>query len=156
MTSLMEQLHDIEGMDVISAWPLAIGWWVIIALGLVILASALWLLWRRICYLRSWKRDTFKKLGDLEQNLSPSISGETVAFLSEYLRRIAVRRYPRKDCAGLVGEAWLQWLKAHDPKQFDWAGKGKLLIEIPYAPKYKDLPQDQIKELIQAVRYWVC
>ena len=34
--------------------------------------------------------------------------------------------------------------------------KGKLLIEIPYAPAHADLPLHQIKELIQVVRYWVC
>jgi uncharacterized protein YfaT (DUF1175 family) len=151
----MEQLHDIEGMDAISFWPLAIGWWVIIACGLLVLGSSIWLLIRCISYLRSWKRDAFKKLEHLERSLSPTTSGETVAFLSEYLRRIAIRRFPRKECAGLVGDAWLKWLKAHDPKQFDWAEKGKPLIEIPYAPSPAELPLQQIKELIRAVRNWV-
>jgi hypothetical protein len=156
MPSLMQQLHDIEGLDAIGPWPLAIGWWVSIACGMLVLGSAIWLLRRRIDYLRSWKRDTFKRLDSLEHNLSLSTSVETIAFLSEYLRRIAVRRFPRKECAGLVGDAWLKWLKAHDPKQFDWTEKGKLLVEIPYAPACTDLPLLQIKELIQAIRFWVC
>ncbi len=156
MSSLMQQLHDIEGLDAISLWPLAIGWWVSIAFGVLVLGGVFWLLYRSLGYLRSWKRDTFKKLDSLENNLSPSNSAETIAFLSEYLRRIAMRRFPRKECAGLVGDAWLMWLKTHDPKQFDWSDKGKLLIEIPYAPLRTDLPLQQIKELIQAVRYWVC
>ena len=29
MSSLMQQLHDIEGLDPISPWPLAVGWWVL-------------------------------------------------------------------------------------------------------------------------------
>lgn len=156
MSSLMQQLHDIEGLDVISPWPLAIGWWVVIACGMLVFAGTIWLLWRRLLYLRSWRRDTFRKLNSLEQNLSSHTSGETVAFLSEYLRRIAVRRFPRKECAGLVGDTWLKWLKQHDPKQFDWVEKGKLLIEVPYAPLRSDLPLQQIKEMIQAARYWVC
>lgn len=156
MSSLMQQLHDIEGIDLISPWPLAIGWWVCIACGMVLFGGAIWLLGRRLRYLRSWKRDTFKRLDSLEHNLSSSTSMETIAFLSEYLRRIAVRRFPRKECAGLVGDAWLTWLKAHDPKQFDWTEKGKLLTEVPYAPADTELPPQQIKELIQAVRYWVC
>lgn len=155
MSSLMQQLHDIEGLDAVSPWPLAIGWWVFIACGLLILGGAFWLLKRRLNYLRSWKRDTFKKLDRLEQNLSSSTAVETISFLSEYLRRIAMRRFPRKECAGLVGDAWLKWLKTHDPKQFDWTEKGKPLVEIPYAPS-TDLPLQQIKELIQAVRHWVC
>jgi uncharacterized protein YfaT (DUF1175 family) len=156
MPSLMQELNDIEGLDAISAWPLAVGWWVLIACATLALGGGIWLLKRRLDYLRSWKRDTIKRLEGLEQNLSSSSSGETVAFLSEYLRRIAVRRFPRKECAGLVGDAWLKWLKEHDPKQFDWTEKGKLLIEIPYAPARRDLPLQQVKELIQAVRHWVC
>lgn len=152
----MDQLHDIEGLDVISALPLAIGWWVVIVFGVLTFGIFIWLLWRCIKYLRSWKRDAMKRLDQLELKLSPETSFETVVFLSEYLRRIALRRFPRKECAGLVGNAWLQWLKTNDPKQFDWTKKGKLLIEIPYAPSQKELPLDLVKELLQAVRYWVC
>lgn len=152
----MEQLHDIEKIDAISYWPLAIGWWVAIACGILVFGCAIWLLKSRLTYLKSWKRDTFRKLDSLEKNLSSSTAGETIAFLSEYLRRIAMRRFPRKECAGLVGDAWLKWLKTNDPKQFDWTEKGKLLIEIPYAPAHAELPLQPIKELIQAVRYWVC
>lgn len=156
MTSLMEQLHDIEGLDPISPWPLAIGWWICIGFGILLLGSGIWLLKRRLAYLRSWQRDAFKKLDHLEQNLSPSNSMETVAFLSEYLRRIALHRYPRNECAGLVGDAWLKWLKAHDPKQFNWTEKAKALSEIPYAPTDAAAPSEQnIKELIQAIRNWV-
>lgn len=156
MSSLMDQLHDIEGVDAISFWPLASGWWVLIALGVMALAGMFWLLKQRLKYLRSWKRGALKSLHSLEQNLSSATSKETIAFLSEYLRRIAVRRFPRRECAGLVGDAWLQWLKTHDPKQFDWTEKGRLLIEVPYAPKPQDLPLENIKELIQATRNWVC
>jgi len=152
----MQQLHDIEGIDPISPWPMAIGWWVVIACSICVLGIGIWMLRRRFKYLRSWKKDTFNKLDRLEHNLSHSTSVETIAFLSEYLRRIALRRFPRKECAGLVGDAWLNWLKAHDPKQFDWTKKGKLLTDISYAPARKEVPLHQIKEMIQAVRYWVC
>lgn len=155
MSSLMQQLHDIEGLDPASVWPLAIGWWVLIAFGIVFFAIVFWLLNRRLNYLRSWQKDAFRKLNHLERNLSSSTSRETIEFLSEYLRRIAMRRFPRKECAGLVGDTWLKWLKTHDPKQFDWTEKGKLLIEIPYAPVYVDLSVQEVKELIQATRSWV-
>ena len=39
MSSLMQQLHDIEGLDPISPWPLAIGWWVSIVCGIIILGA---------------------------------------------------------------------------------------------------------------------
>lgn len=151
MPPLIEQLHDIEGFGPVGFWPLAIGWWILIACAL----GALFLIWRRFLYLRSWKGETLRKLKHLEKNLSPSTSQETVVELSTYLRRIAVRRFPRKECAGLVGDAWLKWLKSHDPKQFDWTGKGKMLIAVPYAQIGQDLPLEPIKEMLQAVKKWV-
>ena len=42
-----------------------------------------WLIWKKI--------------------LSDATARETVIALSEYLRRIALRRFSRKECAGLVG-----------------------------------------------------
>lgn len=155
MPSLLEQLNDIEGIDAISPWPLAIGWWVSFACAMLVLGIPMWMLKRRLDYARSWKRDAFKKLNHLEKNLSLETSAVTIKILSEYLRRIAVRRFPRKECAGLIGVPWLKWLKTHDPKQFDWTEKGKPLIEIPYAPTHIELPPEMIKELIQAIRYWV-
>lgn len=156
MPPLKEQLHDIEGIDIISAWPLAIGWWVVIACGLMLAACLFWLLWKQINYMRSWKRDAIIRLNDLESHLTPATSVESVMLLSEYLRRIACRRFPRKECAGLVGDAWLHWLDLHDANKFNWSEKGKLLINIPYAPANKELQVEQVKELIHATKKWVC
>ncbi len=151
----LEQLHDIEGLDFVSAWPLAIGWWI---LGIVVFAMALaivsYLFYRR-GFKQSWRYDTYQKLATLEKNLSNATAKETLVILSEYVRRIALRRYSRNACAGLVGKAWLKWLADHDPKKFDWEKRGVLLIQIPYAPHKEELPLPQIKELIRAVRNWV-
>lgn len=152
---LMEQLHDIEGLDAISHWPLAIGWWVLIALGAILTIAITYGIVHRITFKRSWKNDALRKLDGLEANLTESTARETVITLSEYLRRIALRRFPRNECAGLAGEDWLKWLSMHDPKQVDWEKKGALLIEVPYSPLNKSLPIREIKELIQAVRGWV-
>lgn len=155
MKTLLEQLHDIEGLDFISSWPLAIGWWVIIVAGVIIACALAWIASKMIAFKRSWKNDTFQKLSLLEKNLSEATARETVIILSEYLRRIVLRRFPRNECAGLAGEAWLKWLAKHDPKSFDWEKKGTLMIEAAYAPAYNRLPTNQVRDLIQAVRYWV-
>ncbi len=75
--------------------------------------------------------------------------------LSEYLRRIALKRFSRKECAGLVGQDWLKWLAAHDPQNFDWEKKGIPLIDIPYAPLDYSVPSKHVKDLIEAVKAWV-
>lgn len=155
MNSLLEQLHDIEGLDSIDWWPLAIGWWVLIVIALVLGCFMAWSIFRWIAFKRSWKNDTFKKLRLLEKELSDATARYILITLSEYLRRIALQRFSRKECAGLTGEAWLQWLTKHDPKEFDWKTKGSLLIDIPYAPVHAPLSIGQIKDLIQAAKNWV-
>jgi hypothetical protein len=155
MNNLLKQLHDIEGLDAISSWPLPIGWWIVMVISILVILLGTLSLIRWIIFLRSWKNDTLKKLAKLEKNLGSSTTLETVAMLSEYLRRIALKRYSRKECAGLIGEAWLKWLKENDPKQFDWEKRAVILIKAPYAPLNHELPSDQIKDLIQAAREWV-
>lgn len=155
MNSLLEQLHDIEGLDPISWWPLAIGWWIVIAIGLVLISLLAWFFIHKLAFMRSWKNDTLKKLARLEKNLSDATARETAINLSEYLRRIALRRFSRKECAGLIGEAWLKWLAKQDLKQFDWEAKGQVLIEAPYSPAHHKHSVKEIKDLIQAARDWV-
>jgi len=155
MNSLLDQLHDIEGLDWISPWPLAIGWWVVIGVSVLFLGLFIFYVIRRITYKRSWKNDTMKRLAHLEKNLSERNARETVIALSEYLRRIALKHFSRKECAGLVGDDWLKWLKSHDPKGFDWESRGVFLTNVPYAPVDINLSTDKVKDLIHAVRNWV-
>jgi Domain of unknown function (DUF4381) len=155
MNSLLEQLHDIEGLDHISWWPLGIGWWVVMGVGLLFVGFVVCYVGLRIAYHSSWKYETLQRLANLEMNLSDATARETAMILSEYLRRIALRRFSRKECAGLAGEDWLKWLSKNDPKNFDWENKGILLLDAPYAPLNKSLSSHQIKDLIQAVRDWI-
>jgi len=155
MNSLIEQLHDIEGIDSIGWWPLAIGWWILAIIVLFAVCLLTFYICYRLSFKRSWKNDTYKKLALLEKNLSEATARETLVSLSEYLRRIALRRFPRNECAGLTGDAWLKWLSKHDPKKFDWEAKGALLNNVPYSPVNAALSSSQIKELIHAVKNWV-
>ncbi|MCE5315824.1 MAG: DUF4381 domain-containing protein [Parachlamydia sp.] len=155
MNNLLEQLHDIDGLDAVSSWPLAIGWWVLIGIGAILAGALLVYACRWVAFRRSWKHDTLQKLAALERDLSDETARKVAITLSEYLRRISLRRFSRKECAGLTGEAWLKWLAGHDPKKFDWEKKGALLSDMPYAPLQVSPSAHQMKELIQAVRNWV-
>ena len=152
MNPVAQQLHDIEGLDYISSWPLAIGWWILIVLFILIIVSSVFYL---LAFKRSWKNDTLQKLAFLEKNLSDATALETLIALSEYLRRIALKRFSRKECAGLTGTSWLKWLATHDPKKFDWEAKGTPLIEAPYARVIQGSSLMQVKDLIQATKNWV-
>ena len=90
MNSLLEQLHDIEGLDPISMWPLASGWWILISCGTVIALSMGIAIFYYLAFRRSWRNDTLQKLAALEENLSEDTSRDSVILLSEYFRRIAI------------------------------------------------------------------
>lgn len=155
MNPLLDKLHDIDGLDAITMWPLSLGWWVVISLGIFFGLVSFFYGISRWNFSRSWKGDACRKLSILEKNLSPTTARKTAIDLSEYLRRIAMRRFPRKECASLIGEKWLMWLSKHDPKQFDWKTKASLLKDLPYSPESVNVPVEQVRELIQATKNWV-
>jgi len=152
---LLDQLHDIAGLDPISSWPLAFGWWMVIAIAVLSICTCIGYAIHRFVFRRSWKYDTLQKLDSLEKNLTDATLRETVITLSEYLRRISLRRFSRKECAALMGDAWLVWLAQNDPKKFDWEKKGTVLHKLAYAPTNAGTTTEQVKELINATRGWV-
>lgn len=160
--ALLDQLHDIEGLDAVNRWPLAIGYWIVIGLGIIFLTLLIGFAIKWFAYRKSWKHDSRKRLNHLLNTLSkPSVTEETIQnttiLFSEYLRRIALHRFSRSSCAGLKGKAWLEWLSQHDSKNFDWVNKGKLLATVPYAnvKTSKSISVEELKALIHAAKDWV-
>lgn len=149
---LLAQLYDIRGLDSISWWPLAPGWWVLLILGA---AAAITVYRRRLAYARSWKGDAWRNFVALDKRLRGGNAQDVAAELSALIRRVAIRSYSRAECAGLQGKDWLRWLTTKDPGGFDWASNGALLIEAPYAPPGRDVPAESLRLLIRAAKKWV-
>ena len=151
---LLRQLADIRGLRPVSWWPLAPGWWALLALLLLVGGIAIAFILRRRAWHRSWQGAAARQLTKLEAQLTAETAQATAADLSLLLRRIAIRRFARSECAGLEGQRWLRWLKNHDPRDFDWPTAGKGLIEAPYAPS-TDIQPLALRELLHAARRWV-
>lgn len=152
----LRQMRDIQGLDSIGYWPLAPGWWLLLILLVLALMLVLWL-WPRLMGGQPrapWRGDAARRLRQLRQRLDGDDPRQLAADLSELLRRIAMARCGRDGCAGLHGDAWLAWLRQHDPKGFDWPNRGRLLLELPYAPSGTAHASD-LAPLIQAAQAWV-
>lgn len=149
---LLKQLYDIKGLDTIWWWPLAPGWWAIIALTLI--AAGIFY-WRRRAYYRSWKGDAWRAFTALNAQLSGGDAQQIAATLSVLMRRVAIQCSSRTECAGLEGHDWLHWLAAKDPAKFDWSARGAVLIEAPYAPPGQNVSPESVKVLIRAAKRWV-
>lgn len=155
MNNQVPGLKDIEGIDPVSFWPLGLGWWIVIGFFLILILSVLWIYARKRAFRRSWKYDALSAICSIERELTAENTRDSLVQLSEFLRRIAVARYSRKECAGLMGDAWLEWLSKKDPSGFDWRAKGKALIDAPYAPSDRSLSLQTVKEYIRAIKGWV-
>lgn len=154
-------LRDIRGLDEVGWWPPALGWWLVLA-ALALLPLIVPLLLRGYRYWRllareDWRRDAVERLRALQRRVAKEEPKVVAAELSELLRRIAVARCGRDACAGLHGEAWVEWLADHDPHGFDWRRHTRLLLESPYAPPGAEEGEEravELRELINATRAW--
>jgi len=122
-------LRDIHLPEAPGWWPPAPGWWLLAGLALVLLAGLGWL-WRR------HRRGRHRRLALREiEKLSQLPAAELAAELSQLLRRAALCHFPRRDCAGLCGEAWLEFLDHPFPERPFSRGAGRALLEAPYRPE---------------------
>lgn len=145
-------LRDLHLPETVGWWPLAPGWWVVIALAL---AGCLYLL--RI-YLNkrrrgAARRHALKQLTRLTADFEEH--GDVVAFssaLSELLRRTMLAYAPRKEVAGLTGDEWLAWLDRDlDQPRFQ-GDTGRKLLELPYRRPDDDLSALDVVDVVAAVR----
>ncbi len=154
--ALMDGLRDIHGLDGVPWWPLAPGWWLLLALvlsGLALYAGRRWL--ERRDPLAGWRREARRRLRGLRRRVARDDPKALLGELSELLRRIAMQRCGRQGCAGLSGEEWLQWLDRNDPAGFAWAGHAELLLVAPYAPPGHPVDRAALRILVDAALRWV-
>ena len=155
MNPVLHDLRDIRGLDPGSWWPVPPGWWLVL-LGALAVAAVAWLIlsWWRDRVPGSWHADARRRLRALEGQLRWADARSAAAELSELLRRIAMARRGRRACAGLAGEAWLDWLERNDPGGFPWRREGRVLIDLPYAPPGRRASGDELLPLVRAALAW--
>lgn len=112
-------LRDVHDGVAPPWWPLAPGWWLVLALVVAIAILFAWWTARR-----HRRRAALLRLFDdaVAQARTPS---EQVAAMSEVLRRAARRKDPAADA--LDGDDWLHFLDAGMPQPVFSAGAGRLL-----------------------------
>lgn len=145
-------LRDLHLPDPIGWWPLAPGWWMLIALVLVGLG---WLLVRawRIRRFNAPRRYAIQALATLEaeylSHRNPVVLGQQ---LSELLRRGMLAYAPRHEVAGLTGERWLAWLDRGMPVPYFHTQGGRSLLALPYRDPDGDFSDVDINALLAAVK----
>ena len=145
-------LRDLHLPDAIGWWPLAPGWWVVVAILGAVLGYIL------LCTYRRWqfnapRRYAMRELAYYEaeylKHRNPVTLGKQ---LSELLRRGMLAYAPREDVAGLTGGDWLAWLDQGMPLPYFHTEGGKSLLNLPYRDPDGDFSDIDISALLAAVR----
>lgn len=131
----LKNLRDVHTPEAISWWPLAPGWWMVLALLLLIAVSLfLFYLWRKKTALR---KCALAELDEIKQHYTRDNDGtQCCASLSIFLRRVALARCQTADdkarVAGLKGQDWLCYLDCNNPEKAFSQGLGRVLVTAPY------------------------
>ncbi len=145
-------LRDLHLPDAISWWPLAPGWWGVIAILALILAVVVWRVHRRWQF-NAPRRYAMRELARYEseylEHRNPVALGKQ---LSELLRRGMLAYAPRDEVAGLTGVEWLTWLDRGMPLPYFHTEGGKSLLNLPYRDPDGDFSDIDINALLAAVR----
>lgn len=115
----LDRLHDLVLPPAVPWWPLAPGWYLVIALALV---AAAWMTHRALKHWQSnaYRREAARELASLESS----------AAIAELLRRTALAIAPRSEIAEKTGTAWLDWLTAQFPEPMPDTVRTQLTVGV--------------------------
>lgn len=101
----LARLHDLVLPPAVPWWPPAPGWYVVLALLIIISVLILIRLASRY-HANAYRREAARELASLKSS----------AAIAELLRRTALAIAPRSVIAEKTGTAWLDWLTAQSPE----------------------------------------
>ena len=143
----LAKLRDVHLPPPLDWWPLAPGWYVVATFVLISVIILSIVVRRHYVHGRS-KRQALRLLTLYQQQ--DANSQISCARISELLKRVALMYYPRKQVAGLQGEAWLTFLN-NTAKGVDFNAVKTQLLERPFQP-----PQsDNLQPLFKCAGMWI-
>ena len=130
----LDRLHDLVPPPAVPTWPLAPGWYVVIALALVVatwMALRAWKRWKSNAY----RREAARELASLD---SPTA-------VAELLRRTALAVAPRPVIAEKTGAAWMEWLAAQSREPMPATVRTQLTASV-YNPSLESQDIDMLRD----------
>lgn len=138
-------LRDIHLPADIGYWPLATGWWLLLAAVIVLGLGVLLLI-------RFFRRHRLRRLALRQlESLQVLSDRELVIALSRLLRQAALSHFPRHEVAGLSGKDWLVFLDRPFTDQPFTLGAGRILADAPYRPQV----ETEGVQLLALCRQWL-
>lgn len=101
----LDRLHDIVEPPPVPWWPLAPGWYLVLALVAVALT------WFCLRFWKQWQANAYRR-----EALRELRAAKSSAEIAELLRRTALATAPRSKIATLSGDSWAEWLASCVPE----------------------------------------
>lgn len=153
MPKELAQLRDIHLPTPITWWPLAPGWYLLLAISTIVMVSTILFFYRRYQANRP-KRLALHLLKmyqqAYQQHPDPLLASRRI---NELLKRVALAYFSRHVVASLYGEAWLAFLNAHT-KKLNFEAVREALLELPYHAQ-PDNVQNQLPILFSLAKSWI-
>ena len=144
----LAQLRDIHTPPAIEFWPLAPGWWFLIALILFTLAC-LCIVWQRHRQQTAYKRAALSQLQQIQQQSQSD--KDFLQAINSLLKQTALATQTRSDIASLSGDTWLNYLDQISRQDF-FVNEGKVLATGPYQAEAPSINREQF---LQGVQRWI-
>ena len=151
-SSPLDQLADIHLPDSVSWWPLAPGWWILLAL--IIVTAIGFFIWRLRKQQNHYRVVAQQELAAIYAHYQQSHDAANYLHgLSVLLRRTALTAYPRSFNASIKGKDWLNWLDSVCPTLNEkFSGElGQSLLSSAYQKN----PQLDVSGLHQLSSQWI-
>ncbi|MCW8445107.1 DUF4381 domain-containing protein [Fluoribacter gormanii] len=149
-TDPLAQLKDIHLPTPIGWWPMAPGWYILIALVLFLVMVIAYGIYKKHRNALAKKQALLLLKNYQNQYENEQNGAQASAHISELLRRVALVYYPREQVASLHGDEWLTFLK-ETSKNIDFNLVKDLLLDAPF----KTRENMDIKPLFDAAQLWI-
>ncbi|MCU7555169.1 DUF4381 domain-containing protein [Alteromonas sp. ASW11-19] len=145
----LAQLRDIHTPDPVSAWPLAWGWWCVIALVLMLVSFGVYR------YVKHRRRQRPRREALRQLSAVSARDDDWPTQLNGLMKRVALVYYPSSEVAALYGEQWQQFLLKTLPARKASQAQGGLqqLNAQRYQPTTADATA--FDDAVAGVRVWL-
>ncbi|MCC2644287.1 MAG: hypothetical protein K0R94_65 [Burkholderiales bacterium] len=144
-STLLSQMKNVHQPAGISIFPIAIGWYILLILILVIICGLLW--WR---FIKNKYKKRKTQIYTLLSEIEKSGSNEMLSDVSILIKRVAIMKFPGVAVHTLFGEKWLEFLDRTGKTNNFTIGDGRYLLDI-----YQNRKIENPDGFFACVRQWL-
>lgn len=148
----LAQLRDIHLPTAVSWWPPAPGWWIVLLLITVAIATAAYMGWRR------WQAQAYRRAARAELQAAVSAWRETaddqelLLQVNRLLKRTALAAFPGAGAEPLSTQAWAMFLDQRWPAGHSSRFADTEVLSLIYL---ENTESQQLEQLIELSQQWI-